>query len=1128
MKRSSEVLFGLFALFNLQVALMEPVEVMAADVSSLDAEGERFFESKVRPLLSQHCFKCHGENKQQGGLRLDRKDGLLAGGDSGPAIVPGDPEQSRLLTAIRQTDSDLKMPPGKRLSDDEIAIIEEWIARGTPFPNLQRARASTGDSTATTHWSFVPPRRPPLPAVKNLSFIQNPIDQFVQAGLEKQGQSLHAAADKYSLLRRVTYDLTGLPATADEVDTFFADDSPTAYAQAVDRLLASPRYGERWARHWLDLIRYSDEFEDAWRYRDWVVRAFNSDLPYDEFVRYQIAGDRLPTPSGQVINADGIIATTMLSIGPWGGIDRKKRLADIVDDQIDTIGRSFLGLTLACARCHDHKFDPLTTADYYGLAGIFYSSHVISDAGYLSHGTKRLRIPLASKDDIDLHARQTEQVREFEGQLKREVDRQYAEFAHSLLPKTSEYLLAAYEYSGLPQESRKSSLDVFAAKRSLQPFAVEQWIEYLKGARISDFRLLDHAVTDYDGERGVHVWRSHAERPWWGINTNQYTVPIETFALPPRSVSYYPNVEGGAVSWKAPISGRFRISGRLVDADPLDGVGIAWVIDQVSTDGRREMSRGTMPATGSMTLADGNHPERLDGIEMQVGDRLEFGAWLSKGDAHYDVTAVELKVTDLTTGANWNLTADVIDNLLSGNPHSDSMGHSDTWAFLDMDGSHRKNRMPMVDRALTGWDIQQKATNALDPSSLAGVTKKLQVMIDTARSDDPLILDLVGTCSPFWVNHRNDEKYLPKETQAQLASQSSQIDAARAAIKPLAYAHGIQEGGLQFSLFPGIQDVRIHQQGSYEHLGEQVARRFPASLTRSEETVVFNGSGRRELADWIASPDNPLTARVIVNRIWQHHFGDGIVRTSSNVGELGELPTDPELLDWLAIRFVESGWSIKSLTRLILLSATYQQSTNSVGSQPVNSSLQSMFGRSARRPLEAEALRDSLLAVCGRLDERLTGSAADANSRRRMLYLKSARGDHSGFGALFDAADPSIHVEKRTSSTVAPQALDLMNGSLCMDAAVELSKLAQAKLSEADSRRNDASSSIAVCHDRVHALYRLIFGRNADDQELILADEFMNAFAAQSSQTSPTGDGLGPWEAYAQALLLSNPFLFVD
>jgi hypothetical protein len=385
-------------------------------------------------------------------------------------------------------------------------------------------------------------------------------------------------------------------------------------------------------------------------------------------------------------------------------------------------------------------------------------------------------------------------------------------------------------------------------------------------------------------------------------------------------------------------------------------------------------------------------------------------------------------------------------------------------------------------------------------------------MIDLAGTDSPLVQDLTGIRSPFWVHHRDDAQYLTAEARAALEKRTAELEALKQVTPPLPCAHGVQEGGPRFSLFPGIRDVRIHTRGSYEQLGKVVPRRFPQLLAGEKQPPITSGSGRLELARWIASADNPLTARVMVNRIWQHHFGEGLVRTPSNFGRRGAPPTHPELLDWLARRFVESGWSVKAVHRLILLSAAYQQaSDNPLAVDPENL----LFGRMNRRRLEAEALRDSLLAVCGRLDERRGGPADDAQSRRRMLYLRSSRSDRSGFGTLFDGANASIHVEKRTGSTVAPQALYLMNHPLILEAAQHL------------------VNRPGVCQgkpeDRVRALYRLVFGREATADEVALGCRAVEALVAEPA-AGKTRDvaPLGPWEAYAQALLLSNEFLFVD
>jgi hypothetical protein len=1082
------------------------------------AEEIATFERKIRPLFAAHCYSCHSAKaaKLRGGLRLDTREGILAGGNSGPVIMPGDPDRSRLIRAVRYADPDLRMPPKKELAREQVADLETWVKRGAALPNTEAARGrppGTG-GPPRSHWAFEPPKEPRLPTVKQRDWARSPIDLFILAKLEEKGLHAAAPADRRTLLRRATYDLLGLPPTPEEVDAFLADASPDAFARVVDRLLASSGYGERWGRHWLDLVRYTDDFEEAWRYRDWVVAAFKDDLPYDQFIIQQIAGDRLPPRPPATVNADGIIATTLLSLGPWGGIDRKKRCADIVDDQIDTISRSFLGLTIACARCHDHKFDPIPTADYYGLAGIFYSSRVISDSVYLSHGTQRLRIPLVPPAEVEKHRRHAAKVQALEKKLHDEIEQHYASLARSLLPQAGRYLKAAFEYQHRPADQGSVSVQDFAAKQGLQAFALEQWVNYLGGSRLGEARLLHVPVQNYDGEPGIQVWGASAERPWWGANTTTHEVAIETWLLPPRSVSINPGVEGGAVAWKSPITGKVRVTGRLVDGDPHDGTGVSWAIDLVAGGIQRELSSGTMPNGGNLGLDQGRHAERLVSIDVKTGDVLSLGIWLRESDAHYDITNIELTITRLDAPGQWDLTGDVVDNLLAGNPHADRQGNPAVWSFHDLAGSGRKSRMPAVDRALAALDPLLQGI--ADGKAIQAAAQAFQAMIDLAGPESPLVHELTDIRSPFWVHQRDDAKYLSADAQAALGRRSAELEALKSATPPLPCAHGVQEGGPRFSLFPGIRDARIHVRGSYDQLGKPVPRHFPRVLTGDPQPAISLGSGRLELARWVVSAANPLTARVMVNRIWQHHFGEGIVRTPSNFGRLGTPPTHPELLDLLARRFVESGWSVKAMHRLILLSAAYQQA-----SQPPPATLRAdpdnlLFGRVNRQRLEAEALRDSLLAVCNRLDRRPRGPADDdAQSLRRMVYLKFSRGDRSGFGAVFDAANASIHVEKRTASTVAPQALYLMNGSLVQDAAHHLATSAEASQGKGA--------------ERVQAIYRLIFGRQATSEEIALGCRFVQMLNAETA-TQPSGGSAppDPWETYAQALLLSNEFLFVD
>jgi hypothetical protein len=1079
-----------------------------------DPAAVEFFEKEIRPLLADKCQKCHGAGKARGDLRLTERALVLKGGGRGPAAVAGNAAESLLIEAVEQR-GELKMPPKGKLSATEIGSLKRWIDLGLPWPpSGSTAGSGAKDHGAALWWAFQPVGSAAAPHVLDRAAGITAIDRFIQAGLEARRITPAPPADKHTLLRRATLDLIGLPPTPDEVDAFLADRSPDAFAKVVNRLLASPRYGERWGRHWLDLVRYTDEFDEAWRYRDWVVNAFNGDLPYDQFIVNQIAGDLLPASEPGAVNAPGIIATTVLAIGPWGGIDRPKRLADIVDDQIDTISRSFLGLTIACARCHDHKFDPISSADYYGLAGFFFSSRIISDLGYLSHNPPRLKIPLASKSAIDEHRRLTESVREHEEKLHAAVLEGYAAFARALMPKVADYLVASWDYRNRGADEAAISPEEFATRRGLHGFALHQWIDYLDGPRAGDFHLMDQRVRDFDGERGVEVWKVAAERPWWAVNSTDQDVPIETFLLPPHSVSVNPGTEGGAVGWKSPISGTVSVNGRLTDADPHDGTGVAWVIDHVTRDGRRELSSGRVPNGGSKRLEEGDFGRRLSAIHVDPGDMIQLQVALGSGDAHYDITNVELTIRAQDKAIQWDLVHDAGNEFLAGNPHCDSLGHRAVWSFHDCAGSHRAGRMPAVDRLLAAWDATVASSGA-QRAKIEAAARAIGQGIAAVGEASALADELTGLKSPFWVKERDDARYLSADARAMLEGLNRELEALRARNAPLPCALGIEEGGLRYGPYAGIQDARIYVRGNPTQPGRRVPRHFPRALAGEQTPARLSGSGRLELARWIAGADNPLSSRVMVDRLWQHHFGEGIVRTTSNFGRRGELPSHPKLLDWLARRFVESGWSIKEMHRRIMLSAAYQRSSEAepalVESDPENR----LWGRANRRKLAAEELHDGLLALSGRLSNHMGGPAdSDASSTRRLIYLSSSRADRADFGSLFDRANPALHVERRTTSTVAPQALYLLNHPVVAEQAKSMARRCQA-----GSARDPAA--------RVVLLYRLVYGRPATAAEIALGCDFI---ARDTAENPATGDPNGPssWDRYAQALLLANEFLFVD
>ncbi len=769
------------------VLALHATRSMAEDPAAID-----FFEKSVRPLIVEKCQSCHGPGKAKAGLRLTDRESLLKGGDSGPAVVPNAPDESRLIQAVRYLD-EIKMPPKQKLSAAQIRALERWVAWGVPWP-ASPARAATAAGFEPTPaqrrwWAFQPVRSGPPPIVSGPRLAENEIDDFLLEASRAQGITPAPPADRRTWIRRATFDLTGLPPSPEEVEAFLADESPRAFDRVVDRLLASPAYGQRWARHWLDVARYADyydadpktrtascELTEAWRYRDWVVDAFNRDMPFDEFIVHQIAGDLLPDPDGGEVYPAGLIATTFLSNGVWdrGDADKEKIVSDMVDDNIDAVGKAFLGLTLGCARCHDHKFDPVSQQDYYALAGIFYSTHILKDLGAKGEEYVMNRVPLVPRAQVEARERQLRSIAEVEAKL------------------------AALE----------------------------------KGAR---------------------------------------------------------------------------------------------------------------------------------------------------------------------SGASDQRRAELI-----------------------------------ADR-------------------------------DRLRRD------------------------LPGEP-------------------PLAMA--VQEGGTPGGLFPGIQDVPIHIRGSYARLGPVVPRRLPRFFAGGPQPPIREGSGRRELARWVASATNPLTARVIVNRVWQWHFGEGLVRTPSNFGMLSEPPSHPALLDWLASRFVEDRWSLKKLHRRIMLSTAYRRASVAGRDELSRDPENRWLGRFSARRLDAEEVRDAMLSVSGRLDRRPGGPAEDGiDTPRRSLYVQTARWDRSSFAMLFDAANPDASTEKRTPSTLAPQALLFLNHPFVLAQARHLAERVGAETS------GDAGA-------RIERAYRLLFGRPARPEEV----EVCRRFLARPGRPGREPD----WQGLAHVLLCSNEFIYVD
>jgi cytochrome c553 len=751
----------------------------APKAAAATPQAAEFFETKVRPVLATYCTSCHGPSHQRGGLRLDSRAAFTKGGDDGPVMVPGDPAHSALIQAVRR-EGDVKMPPKEKLPDDAIAALTAWVRMGAPWPEEAATAPVTHDDASvaaarTTHWAFRPVRAPALPAVKDPAWAQNPIDRFVLSRLEEKGLAPAPPADRRTLIRRVSFDLTGLPPTPEEVDAFVNDPSADAYEKLVDRLLASPHYGERWGRYWLDVARYADTkgyfFESerrypfAYTYRDYVIRSFNEDLPYDRFITEQLAADKVELGADKrPLAAMGFLTLGRRFLG---------NVHDIIDDRIDVVSRGLLGLTVACARCHDHKFDPIPQKDYYSLYGVFASS------------VEPNVLPAIGDPD-----------------------------------PTPEYL---------------------AFQKALAPLQAD--------------------VTRYEDEH------------------------------------------------------------------------------------RDELR------AGNRKFRDG-----LRALQKKVD---------------------ELRVTH------------------------------------------------------------------------PGSPPQAMVLADAPTPTTPHVL----------------------------------------------------------------------LRGNPNNVGEAVPRQFLLVLAGPNRQPFKEGSGRLELARAIASRDNPLTARVLVNRVWLHHFGQGLVRTPSNFGLRGEPPTHPELLDYLAGTFMDQGWSIKKLHRLILLSRTYRQAADGdprgEGMDPENR----LLGRMNRRRLDFEALRDSLLTAAGRLDPRVGGRSVDLvqapYTTRRSVYGFIDRQNLPGLFRAFDFASPDSSSPQRYETTVPQQALFLMNSPFVVEQA----------------RRLAARADVVAHEDgpgRIEYLYRLLFGRAADPEEVTLGLQFLETARHEEGQGQARGKGLSAWEKYAQVLLASDEFAFVD
>ena len=971
------------------------VAASAADLPAANLEGIDFFEKKIRPVLIEHCYKCHSTEaeKLKGGLLLDSRDSMVQGGDGGPALVPGQPEKSRIIQAVRYTDQELQMPPKEKLSAAQIADLETWVRMGAPAPRSNEAQKTAKASALNSqisagHWAFRPPKNPQIPQVKDQTWPKQSMDNFILAELEERKLKPVSTASKRSLIRRATFDLTGLPPTPEEIDAFLNDSSLSAFAKVVDRLLGSRHFGERWGRHWLDLARYADSngleinlpYSNAWRYRDYVVASLNQDKSFDQFIREQLAGDLLPY-STDAERFERLTATGFLVLGPKALAEpnQAKLTMDVADEQIDVTTRALLGLTASCARCHDHKYDPIPTRDYYALAGIFKSTATLSRAGPTPQnpGAPRwMERPLATAD-------KAKEIEEYSTKLNTLVE--------------------------ALRVSRENPGGILSTK--LPGIVVDNTAAQLSGrwktaiASTNLFVDKDY-VHDANSDKGKMSARFVPNLP----HTGPYEVLVSYTSHPNRATNVPVTIH-------------------------------------------------SLNATNTVSL-DERHPPTFKNAFISVGT-YEFQAG--------------------TNGA-----------VVISNEKTKGFVAIDAVDFIPID--EWKLEMSLMEQ------VSMKG-----PASSVGPIPNLTEL--GSKTGEGAAMQ--GGVGGFVTMTGLEDKIYDLSTNAP---------------PPAPMAMAVQEGT--------IENCRINLRGDPEKLGDEVPRGFltvVGGTNASSSLTKQTSSGRLELANWIASPNNALTARVAANRIWLHLFGKGLVDTPDNFGLLSDKPTHPELLDYLAMRLMQEGWSFKKMIRTIMLSSTYQMSCEHDSKAYAKDPDNRYLWRMNRRRLEAEAIRDAVLAVTGQLDLTPGGPPLPANSapmnnpmmgipqvasNRRSIYLPVVRTDMLDMFQVFDFADPHTLSGKRHVTTAATQALFMMNSEFIQE---QSRKWAENLLSFQD----DAQ--------RVGRAYLLAFGRPATSEEIDRALRFTEKLGGAGRSESTTEKGrLIAWQSFCQALLASTDFRFVD
>jgi cytochrome c553 len=1106
---------------------MRPTAPAVLLVLSLLASGraaagpaDEFFERRVRPVLVKRCYSCHSATakKLRGGLRVDSRAALLAGGDSGPAVVPGAPEKSKLIEAVLYTNVDMQMPPRGKLAAAEIADLAAWVKAGAAWPGAAAAAAgaSTGfdlQKRKREHWAWKPVAPAPPPAVHDARWARTPIDRFLLARLEGSGLAPAKPAGRLTLLRRLSFDLVGLPPSPAEMDAFLNDRSPEAVPRLVDRLLASPRFGERWGRHWLDLVRYAEsrghEFDfpipNAYQYRDYVIRAINADVPYDQFVLEHVAGDLLPSPRR---NPREGFNESVLGTGFWflgeevhSPVDVRADQADRFDNRIDVLTKTFLGLTVACARCHDHKFDAISTKDYYSLFGFLSSSSY-----------RQVRFD-ALPDNPKLLPR----VDALRRQAAPAVRRALAESVQAGVARTADYLLAAREAMAATGDATQR-VEAAAARHKLDGKRLARWVAHLRQAA-------------RDAHDPLHAWALVAAEP--GRKPALALVPLlarwrrEAAAPQPAHVA----VDFG----KLPAGG--------------------WLPDDVAF-GAGPVRPGDLTLTGAGAVHFVDHPAaaRLDPLwasqRLAPGSENEPGALGSMLRSGRTIRTPSFRLTHdrlfyLVRGAGMAYASAGAHVMIAGPLHGRLVRHfpaSEGFRWVEQELSIYKGQQLAVEFTASSPNfavcLVVQADRAPGPytppnAELLRLAASAGAAEEVAQAYQQLLLGttkrLAGDGLAGSADHARLANFLARQAHLFTAEAgAAKLDAAVAALRA-GEAGLAAKARLTSRLAPALLDgtpvdEQVFIRGSHKAPGAAAPRRFLEALAGPQPIAAGQGSGRLELARLMVDPArNPFIARVMVNRLWHHLFGRGIVASVDNFGVLGERPTHPELLDHLAGQFVQEGWSVKKMIRALVLTRAYQMASDRTPADAADPG-NALLHRMPVRRLEGEAVRDALLCLSGRLDQRLYGPSVpvhltafqDGRGRpgsgpldgagRRSVYLAVRRNFLSPMLLAFDTPSPFSTVGRRTVSNVPAQSLILMNDPFVHD---------QARLW---ARRTLARAGSPG--DRLTRMYRAAYGRppSADEQAACLG------FLGQRS----AGNDLDAWADLAHALVNVKEFIFLQ